>query len=41
MAGYAMIWLFAIVIALVFFAMALGYYAARSIRFLVRFWRGE
>jgi len=41
MAGYAIIWLFVIVIALLFIATASGYYAARSLRFLIRYWRGE
>jgi len=41
MAGYAIIWLFVIVGALLFIATASGYFAARSIRFLVKYWRGE
>lgn len=41
MAGYAIIWLFVIVIALLFIATTIAYYAARSVRFLIRYWRGE
>lgn len=41
MAGYAIIWLFVVVIGLLFLLTAIGYYAARLAFFLRRYWSGK
>jgi hypothetical protein len=41
MAGYAIIWIFFVFIALLFLATTIGYYAARFVFWLRNYWMGR